>query len=145
MIWFDQIFHFSWGKSCAKPQWPGVYARLSSAIDWIYTNTQDSTFCDKPSRRPRRRNDKMMKFNKLWSHNVVFNQVSYYSVESSEKEYVENYHLLDKIIYLCISNMKKKRILSHISPLISKLQYHTNLTLGNRNSTKWKGIVPSII
>ena len=52
----------SWGKSCAKDQWPGVYARLSSAINWIYANTQDSKYCEKPIRRPRRRNDKMMKW-----------------------------------------------------------------------------------
>jgi len=52
----------SWGKSCAKSQWPGVYARISSAINWIYANTLGSTFCEKPSRRPRRRNDKRMKF-----------------------------------------------------------------------------------
>ena len=58
----------SWGKSCGKAQWPGVYARLSTAIDWIYRNTQDSTFCGKHQpRRYRattsRRNDKMMKWN----------------------------------------------------------------------------------
>ena len=53
----------SWGRSCAKPQWPGVYSRLSTAMDWVYDNTRDSTFCEKPNRRvPRRRNDKMMKF-----------------------------------------------------------------------------------
>jgi len=51
----------SWGKSCAKPYWPGVYARISTALDWIYSNTQDSTFCPKPDFRPSRRNDKMMK------------------------------------------------------------------------------------
>jgi trypsin len=54
----------SWGKSCAKPQWPGVYARISTAISWIYSNTLDSRFCDKPDRRPRRRNDKMIHFYK---------------------------------------------------------------------------------
>ena len=52
----------SWGRSCAKPQWPGVYSRISTAMEWIYDNTRDSTFCEKPDRRPRRRNDKMMKF-----------------------------------------------------------------------------------
>ena len=51
----------SWGKSCAKPQWPGVYARISSALNWIYSNTQDSTFCERLDRRPRRRNDKKMR------------------------------------------------------------------------------------
>ena len=51
----------SWGKSCAKRQWPGVYARISTALKWIYSNTQDSTFCQKLDRRPRRRNSKLMK------------------------------------------------------------------------------------
>ena len=52
----------SWGKSCARPYWPGVYSRVSTAIDWIYDHTQDSEFCDKPDNRPRRRNDKQIHF-----------------------------------------------------------------------------------
>ena len=54
----------SWGKSCAKPHWPGVYSRISTALNWIYDNTKDAVYCRKPDRRPRRRNDKMMRFSK---------------------------------------------------------------------------------
>jgi len=29
----------SWGKKCADPRWPGVYARVTEQIDWILANT----------------------------------------------------------------------------------------------------------
>ena len=35
----------SWGRNCAKPQWPGVYGRVGKVLDWIHQNTKDSTFC----------------------------------------------------------------------------------------------------
>ena len=28
----------SWGKSCAKTKWPGVYARVRYVLDWITKN-----------------------------------------------------------------------------------------------------------
>ena len=40
----------SWGldtEHCIN--YPGVFARLSEAMDWVYENTQDSTFCDNRS------------------------------------------------------------------------------------------------
>ena len=35
----------SWGKSCAKTKWPGVYARVRYVLDWISNNIQDSNQC----------------------------------------------------------------------------------------------------
>ena len=35
----------SWGKSCAKTKWPGVYARVRFALDWIKDETKDSNIC----------------------------------------------------------------------------------------------------
>ena len=43
----------SWGldtEHCIN--YPGVFARLSEAMDWVYENTQDSTFCDNRSSFP---------------------------------------------------------------------------------------------
>lgn len=37
----------SWGRSCGKPHWPGVYARVGKVLDWIDENTRDSTFCSR--------------------------------------------------------------------------------------------------
>jgi secreted trypsin-like serine protease len=35
----------SWGRNCAKKRWPGVYARVRAALDWIKANSADSGFC----------------------------------------------------------------------------------------------------
>jgi len=35
----------SWGRSCAKQQWPGVYARVEKVLDWIKENSKHSNFC----------------------------------------------------------------------------------------------------
>ena len=35
----------SWGKNCAKPQWPGVYSRVGHVLKWIRATTVDSTSC----------------------------------------------------------------------------------------------------
>ena len=35
----------SWGKNCAKPQWPGVYSRVGHVLKWIRDHTTDSESC----------------------------------------------------------------------------------------------------
>lgn len=59
----------SWGKHCAREEWPGkesnsskapltkflfffsgVYARVDRVLDWIESNTRDSRFCGRKRR-----------------------------------------------------------------------------------------------
>ena len=35
----------SWGKSCAKSKWPGVYARVRKVVDWIKNIIKGSNSC----------------------------------------------------------------------------------------------------
>jgi len=37
----------SWGEGCARPKYPGVYARVNRYITWIKKNTRDSCYCDR--------------------------------------------------------------------------------------------------
>ena len=39
----------SWGISCARPQWPGVYSKVSVVRDWIVETTRQAEWCaDRP-------------------------------------------------------------------------------------------------
>ena len=37
----------SWGKSCAKSKWPGVYARVRMVLDWVKENIRNSNRCER--------------------------------------------------------------------------------------------------
>ncbi|RWS27833.1 Transmembrane protease serine 9-like protein [Leptotrombidium deliense] len=42
----------SYGIGCARPGYYGVYSRVSMFLDWIYNNTQDSSYCLPRSEKP---------------------------------------------------------------------------------------------
>ena len=50
----------SWGRECARPQWPGVYSRVSRVTQWLRDNTRGlgAQWCAVPAVRPANRGDR---------------------------------------------------------------------------------------
>ena len=48
----------SWGRECARPQWPGVYSRVDRVTQWLRDNTREAQWCAVPPVRQANRGDR---------------------------------------------------------------------------------------